>query len=161
VKTIELTDSQRQDIQSRRRQASGRRLFQRLSALLWVDQGRTREDTADLLGVSSRQVGDWLRIFRNHGLEELLTLHYQGDPGRLTPAQVERLQQEVATGVVHNALQVQTWISDTFGITYSATGVKDLLYRIGASYHKVSGFFLEGGPHQTAAVRHEVPAAPA
>jgi transposase len=160
MKTIELTDRQRQDIQARRRQAPDRRLFQRLSALLWIDQGRTREDTADRLGVSSRQVGDWLRIFRNHGLEELLTLHYQGDPGRLTPAQIERLKQEVATGLFHNALQVQTWIADTFGVTYSPTGVKDLLCRIGASYHKVSGFFLEGRPHETAAVRQEVPAAP-
>ena len=74
-------------------------------------------------------------------------------------AQIERLKQEVATGVFHNALQVQTWIADTLGVTYSPTGVKDLLSRIGASYHKVSGFFLEGGPPQAEAVRQEVPAA--
>jgi hypothetical protein len=46
-------------------------------------------------------------------------------------------------------------------VDYSATGVKDLLHRSGASYHKVSGFFLEGGSGQTEAVRQEVPAAPA
>jgi hypothetical protein len=28
------------------------------------------------VGVSTRQVGQWLRIFRNKGLEELCTLHY-------------------------------------------------------------------------------------
>jgi transposase len=161
MKTIELSAKQRQAIQQRRRQAGDRRIFQRLSALLWIDEGRTREEVADLLGVSSRQVGDWLRLFRNRGLDELCTLHYRGDPGRLRPAQVEQLKQEIAQGVFHNAEQVRAWIEDQFGVTYSPTGVKDLLHRIGASYHKVSGFFLEGGPEEAASVRAEVSAAPA
>jgi transposase len=161
MKTIELSAKQRQEIQERRRQAGDRRIFQRLSTLLWIDEGRTREEVADLLGVSSRQVGDWLRIFRNKGLDELCTLHSRGDPGRLRPARVERLEQESATGAFHNAEQVRAWIEEHFGIVYSATGVKDLLHRIGASYHKVSGFFLEGGPGQAAPVRSQVSAASA
>jgi transposase len=150
MKIIRLTAQQRQDISERRRQADDRRIFQRLSALLWIDEGRTREEVAELLGVSSRQVGDWLRIFRNKGPDELCTLHYRGDPGRLRPAQVERLRQEIAKGAFHNADQVRAWIEEQFGVAYSASGVKDLLHRIGASYHKVSGFFLEGGPGRAA-----------
>jgi transposase len=141
MKTIELSAKQRQEIQERRRLAGDRRIFQRLSTLLWIDEGRTREEVADLLGVTSRQVGDWLRIFRNKGLDELCTLHYRGDPGRLRPAQVEQLKQEIAKGVFHNTEHVRSWIKDHFGVTYSCSGVKDLLHRIGASYHKVSGFF--------------------
>jgi transposase len=141
VKTIQLTAQQRREISERRRQAQDRRIFQRLSAVLWSDAGRTREEVAELLGISTRQVGQWLRIFRNRGLEELCTLHYRGDPGRLSPAQVARLKHEIARGVFHNAEQVRTWIEETFGVSYSITGVKDLLGRIGASYHKVSGFF--------------------
>ncbi len=141
MKTIQLTRQQRNDISDRRRQAQDRRTYQRLSAVLWSDAGRTREEIAELVGVSSRQVGQWFRIFRNKGLDELCTLHYQGDPGRLRPAQVERLKQEISTGVFHNAEQVRTRVEATFGVAYSATGIKDLLRRIGASYHKVSGFF--------------------
>ena len=161
MKTIKLSVKQRQAIHERRRQAGDRRIYQRLSSLLWIDEGRTREEVAGLLGVSSRQVGDWLRIFRNKGLEELCTLHYRGDPGRLRPAQVERLKQEIATGVFHNAEQVRAWIEDQFGVAYSTSGVKDLMHRIGASYHKVSGFFLEGGPDEATAVRAQVSAASA
>jgi transposase len=161
MKTIELSAKQRQVIQERRRQASDRRIFQRPSALLWIDQGRTREEVADLLGVTSRQVGDWLRIFRNKGLDELCTLHYRGDPGRLRPARVEQLRQEIAEGGFHNAEQVRAWIEEYFGVRYSASGVQDLLHRIGASYHRVSGFFLEGGPGRAAAVRPQVSAAAA
>jgi transposase len=141
MKTIQLTPQQRNDLSERRRHAQDRRVYQRLSAVLWSADGRTREEIADLVGVSTRQVGQWLRIFRNKGLEELCTLHYQGDPGCLRPAQVERLKQEIATGAFHNAEQVRTWVLDTLGVADSISGIKDLLRRIGASYHKVSGFF--------------------
>src|SRR4051794_36151852 len=141
MKTIRLTPQQRQDISERRRQAQDRRIYQRLSAALWSDAGRSREEIAELVGVSTRQVGQWFRIFRNKGLDQLCTLHYRGDPGRLRPAQVERLKQEIATGVFHNAEQVRTWVLETLGVDYSTSGIKDLLRRIGASYHKVSGFF--------------------
>src|SRR3954466_12029478 len=105
MKTIRLTPQQRQNLSDRRRHAPDRRIYQRLSAVLWSDDGRTREEIAELLGVSTRQVGQWLRIFRNKGPDELSTLHYQGDPGRLGPAQVERIKQEIAKGVFHNAEQ--------------------------------------------------------
>jgi transposase len=141
MKTIQLTPQQRNDISERRRQAQDRRIYQRLSAVLWSDAGRTREEIAELVGVSTRQVGQWFRIFRNKGLEPLCTLHYQGDPGHLRPAQVQRLKQEIATGVFHNAEQVRTWVQGALGVDYSLSGIKDLLRRIGASYHKVSGFF--------------------
>ena len=161
MKTIELTPKQRREIQEQRRQASDRRIYQRLSTLLWIDDGRTREEVAALLGVTSRQVGDWLRIFRNKGLKELCTLHYRGDPGRLRPAQVEQLKPEIAKGVFHNVEQVRAWIEEHFGVSYTSSGVRDLMHRIGASYHKVSGSFLEGGPDQAASVRPQVSAASA
>jgi transposase len=141
MKTIRLTAQQRHEIKERRRQAQDRRIYQRLSAVLWSDAGRSREEIAELSGVSTRQVGQWLRIFRNKGLDALCTLHYRGDPGRLRPAQVERLKQEIAKGGFHNADQVRAWIEEQFGVAYSPSGVKDLLRRIGASYHRVSGFF--------------------
>src|SRR3954452_22842148 len=141
MKTIRLTPQQRKDISERRRHAPDRRIYQRLSAVLQSDDGRTREEIAQLTGASNRQVGQWFRIFRNKGLDQLCTLHYQGDPGRLGPAQVGQLKQEIAKGVFHNAEQIRNWIEANFGVSYSATGVKDLLRRIGASFHKVSGFF--------------------
>ncbi len=56
MKTIRLTPQQWQDIGERRRHAPDRRIYQRTSAVLWSDQGRSREEIADLLGVSTRQV---------------------------------------------------------------------------------------------------------
>src|SRR3954468_24384245 len=122
MKTVRLAPQQRKDISDRRRNAQDRRTYQRLSAVLWSDDGRTREEIAELLGVSTRQVGQWLRIFRNKGLDQLCTLHDQGDPGRLRPAQADQLKREIATGAFHNAEQVRTWVHDTPGVAYSVSG---------------------------------------
>src|SRR3954452_25404551 len=122
MKTIQLTPRQRNDISERRRNVQDRRVYQRPSAVLWSDDGRTREEIARLVGVSTRRVGQWFRIFRNKGLEELCTLHYQGDPGRLGPAQVKRITQEIETGVPHKADQIRTWIAPSPRVTGPASG---------------------------------------
>ncbi len=146
MKPIQLTSEQRQEIDRRRKASHDRRLYERLTAVLAVAAGRTRVDVADLLGVSLTQLGDWLRVFRNQGLEALCTLHNQGDPGNLTAAQVDQLKDEICSGRFRNSDQIRHWLEETFGVRYTSSGVKQLLKRIGASYHKVTGFLWKADP---------------
>jgi transposase len=101
-----LEASVRQEVVRRRRQTHDKRVAQRLSVLLWVDDGRPQRETAELLGVTTRQVRKWLRLFRSRVLDALCTLQYQGGQGKLQLAQVERLQVEVATGRFLTAQQI-------------------------------------------------------
>jgi transposase len=71
----------RKKIDKRRRKEKDARVHNRLSALLWLGQGRPVEEVADLLGVCPRTVRNWLELYRRGGLEALRTLDYQGDPG--------------------------------------------------------------------------------
>jgi len=98
MKSIHLDPQQRHELQRRRHQTHDRRLYERLSAVLWVADGKTRFEVADLLGRSVRQVAEWLRLLRNCGLDALCTLHYHGDPGSgrtLSDEQVASLQQTI------------------------------------------------------------------
>jgi transposase len=160
MKPIVLTTEQRKDLERRRKGTLDRRIYQRLTAVLAVAAGNTREEVAELLGVSLTQLSDWLRVFRNAGLEALCTLHNKGDPGKLTPHQVDQLKSQVSTGCFRNSDQIRHWIESTFAIQYSSTGVKELLKRIGVTYHKVSGFLWKGNPDKQRAfvkriVRHK------
>jgi transposase len=146
MKPIVLTDEQRKEIERRRKGTLDRRIYQRLTAVLAVAAGKTREEVAELLGMSLSQLGEWLRVYRNEGLDALCTLEYKGDPGKLAPHQVQRLKVEVGTGRFRNSDQVRHWLHETFGVTYSSSGVKDLLKRIGISYHKVTGFLWKADP---------------
>jgi transposase len=146
MKPTQLDPQQRQELQRRRRQTHDKRLYERLSAVLWVADGKTRCEVADLLGRSVRQVAEWLRLFRNRGLDALCTLHYQGDPGNLSAAQFERLRQEISTGRFRSSDQVCLWVEEALGVRYTASGIKGLLRRVGASYHKVTGFLWKADP---------------
>ena len=146
MKPIELTAKQRKEIEQRRKETLDRRIYQRLTAVLAIASGKSREEVAQLLGISLSQLGDWLRVFRNKGLDALCTLHYKGDPGKLTPHQVQQLKDEVAKGCFRNSDQIRHWLLETFSVTYSASGVKDLLKRVGISYHKVTGFLWKANP---------------
>src|SRR5260370_6771602 len=97
MKPIDLTAEQRKEIERRRKESVDRRVYQRLTAVLAVAAGKTREEVAELLGVSLSQLGEWLRVFRNDGLDSLCEIHNKGDPGNLTPQQVERLKAKVGT----------------------------------------------------------------
>ena len=143
---LTLEPQVRQEIERRRRTTHDKRIAQRLSAVLWVAEGRTQHEVADLLGVVERQVRKGLRTDRTKGLEALCTLHHRGDPGTLPPAQIERLKTEIATGRFLTAQQSVAWIDETFHVTSTPRGVRDLLPRIGVSSHKATGFFWKAHP---------------
>jgi transposase len=138
-----LDPQQRKVIARRRQQTRDYRLGMRLSTLLWRDDGKTESEIAHLLGVCERTVRNWLRLYRKKGLDTLCALHYKGDPGKLTSSPAEKLKAEIQTGRFRCARQVREWIQTTFGITYSLSGTKRLLQRLGCSFHKTTGFLFK------------------
>src|SRR4051794_24212908 len=146
MKPITLTAEQRKEVERRRKETLDRRVYQRLTAVLAVASGKSREEAAELLGVSLSQLGEWLRVFRNEGLDALCTLQYKGDPGNLTPYQVQQLKDQVAKGCFRNSDQIRHWLKLTFAVSYSSGGVKDMLKRVGVSYHKVTGSLWKADP---------------
>lgn len=143
---LTLEPQVRREIERRCRQTHDRRIAHRLDAVLWVAGGRVQGEVAELLDVTERQARTWLRLDRTRGLEALCTLHHQGDPGEPRPAQIERLQAAVATGRFLTAPQVGDGIDETFHVTSTPRGVRDLRPRIGVSDHKATGFFWKANP---------------
>ena len=74
MKPIVLTPQQRREIERRCKATLDRRVYQRLTAVLAAAKGNSREEAADLLGIGLSQLGEWLRVFRNNGLDGLCTL---------------------------------------------------------------------------------------
>ena len=141
--SFSLDAPQRTQIEQRRQQTRDYRLAMRLSALLWCDQGKTESAIAHLLGVCERTIRNWLRLYRQKGLEALCTLHYRSDPGELTSPQAEQLKVAIQTGLFRCARQVREWVKSTFGVVYSLSGTKRLLQRLGCSFHKATGFLFK------------------
>jgi transposase len=138
--SLQLDTIQRKKIEKRRQAERDMRIWRRLSALLWLNDGETAEEVARRLGVTARQIRKWLKTYSTQGLDGLCELHYRGRISQLKDAQVGELKQEIAKGQFHTARQIAEWIDQRFAVQYSESGVKELLKRIGVSYHKVTGF---------------------
>jgi transposase len=138
-----LDRSERKKIEERRRKERDTRLANRLSALLWLADGRSCEEVAQLLGVNPKTIKNWLKLYLRWGLEALCTLKYKGDRGELSSQQAQELKKEVEAGHFRCAAQAQKWIEDTFGVTYTVNGVRKLLNRLGCTYHKTSAFLFK------------------
>src|SRR6478736_2002716 len=116
MKPIVLTPEQRREIERRSRKNLDRRVYKSTTAVLTVAEGKGRDEVAHVLGIGLSQLRESLRISRNEGLDALCPLHYKGDPGKLTPSQVDRLRDEVSSGCFRNSDQIRHWILETFGV---------------------------------------------
>jgi hypothetical protein len=61
----------------------------------------------------------------------------------LTAAQQEQLQAQANTGRFKSAAMAQAFLRDTFQKTFSLSGVRKLLTRLGFSFHKASSFLFK------------------
>lgn len=141
-----LSQSERKKIEKRRDQESDKRIFRRLSALLGLDDGYSQEEVARFLGTTARTVRRWIKIYRKTGLDGLCVLGHEGRKCALTDAQLETLREEVEAGTFRAAKQARRWIADSFGVKYSLTTTKDLLRRLGATYHRTTPFLFKADP---------------
>ena len=71
MKPIVLTPEQHKEIARRRKETLDRRIYQRLTAVLAISAGKSRDEVAEWLGICLSQLGEWLRVFRNEGLDAL------------------------------------------------------------------------------------------
>jgi predicted transcriptional regulator len=65
--TFTLDNSQRKKISKLAKSSVNSKIHKRLLALLWIDQGKSIEEVADLLLVSARSVRNWLKLFKKKG----------------------------------------------------------------------------------------------
>ena len=111
------------------------RLRTRLHGLWLVRSGWQLNKAADVVGVHSRTVVEWMIWYRRGGVREVLS-HKQagrGSPCPLSAAQQRRLVEEVATGRFRTAGEIRDWIQSEYAVSYKPGSVYGLLKRLGCS----------------------------
>lgn len=143
-----LNRSERKKIEKRRNQESDKRIYRRLTALLGLDDGCSQEEVAHFLGVTSRTIRDWIKIYRKSGLDGLCVIAHEGRKCILTDEQLDSVSQQIDAGNFRSAKQARKWIADNFGVKYSESATKELLRRLGATYHRTTPFLFKADPEK-------------
>lgn len=143
-----LSRTERKKIEERRDQEFDKRIFRRLSALLALNDGHSQEEVARILGTTARNVRRWIKTYRSSGLDQLCTIAHEGRSCFLTEEQLETLKERIEAGSFRSAKQARQWIADNCGVKYSLSATKELLRRLGATYHRTTPFLFKADPQK-------------
>lgn len=93
--------------------------------LLKEDPARTLQEVAALLGRSYRTLQRWWSTYRHHGLPRLLQVSRGGGkkPVRIGQAGLEELQQRLQQNGFADLKEIQRFLKERFGESYSLSGV--------------------------------------
>ena len=124
-----------EELETRVRQERDWRRRQRLQALWLVRGGTAIAAAARLAGVGQRSLERWLGWYRQDGLAAVLDRvpghGAAGQPSRLNAAQQQALLTQTARGAFRTYDEARAWVEETFGVSYSYTGMSSVLARHG------------------------------
>jgi len=120
------------------------RMQERYLILIMVISGKEYEEIAELTGRSKGTIVNYVKAYREGGIEGLNMKPYKGRAPKLTPEQemeltqvlVEKTPKDVGFPAQMNwtAPIIRSFIKMKFGVEYSERGTRDLLYRLNFSF---------------------------
>ena len=113
-----------------------RRLADRVKAIVLLGTGWSASEVAQALLIDEKTVYNWLEKYQQGGKDELLTLCYSGKPCSLTEEQQKELAKHLDENTYRTSKEIRLYIKKKYNVSYSPTGVKELLHRLGFSYKK-------------------------
>ena len=112
----------------------------RIVAVRYLRLGHTVPEASDALGMSERQLRNWVHRYNAEGVAGLCDRPRPGQPPHLAFDQVERFKQRIRAGArpedgvcVLRGADVQRILQEEFKAEYSLPGVYFLLHRLGFS----------------------------
>ena len=129
-----LTDSERQALRALQKQRRDEAGYVKVTAVLLLDKGRPAPAVADDLGVDEASVYRYARAFAEQGLARYLATEPPGYWGLLTSAQLARLCRQLDAHLYTDCRQLVDWVACTCRVSYTVSGLTDLLHRLGYSY---------------------------
>lgn len=115
------------------------REYRRLRAVELFNNGMKAVRIAEVLGVTRGAVSQWLKRYREQGIDSLCHRVMQKRPAKLSDSQIERLKAMLSqgaedfgySGAVWTARRIRELIEIKFGVKYTVRHVQRLMKKCG------------------------------
>ena len=149
-KLFTLTRSQRDTLERRYKQTNERRIAERIQAILLLDAGHNREQTARILHVNAKTITRWVKLFVRVDLDTFCTLQSGGNDAALSDAQQLHLVAWLDEQV-RSTKEAIAWVEQAFQVSYTESGMRKLLQRLDYRYKKPAQVPAKADPAAQAA----------
>lgn len=136
IRQLMLSNEEKQELKKRYQETNSRRWQERIQCILLKGQGLTLEAISEVIPYNINTISQWIRAYAENGLEGICVWQYQGSPHHLTSEQQAELKTEVSQKQYTRVQDVVCWVQETFEISYSEDGMRELLHNLGFSYQK-------------------------
>ena len=128
----ELIQESTTQLRALEKQQRTSKLKDRVRFLRYLKEGSatTQTQAGSLIGLQQRQSQNLWRIYKQDGIQTLLTTRYQGTVGKLSYYQISALRAYLKTDQAASLLQVQTWLKHSFDVDYTLGGISMLFKRL-------------------------------
>ncbi len=132
-----LSQEDRTKVEAMRRKTRDKKEHVRLSVLIMLDSGYSREVIAESQGIDTDTVTNYKHKYEQQGLQAYLQDNYVAYQGLLSGQQLSDLNAHVQAGVLATARQVGDWVAQQWQLDYSDSAIRAILSKLDFVHKKV------------------------
>lgn len=163
---IQLPDPEARSLELEFRQATDRKLRDRLQIVLMAHRGRKHQEIAADLGITPRTVRRWLNRYLELGLAGLRPRKAKGAEAKVPTELAEEVRRWVIEGPAKQGLDRANWthaelaehLFRTHGIRASRSAMQRFCQKLGIRVYRPTYRFLRGDPEEQAKAREDLAA---
>jgi len=161
---IQLPDAEAQRLEQAFRQATDRKLLDRLQIIRLAHRGRKHQEIAADLAITPRTVQRWLNAYLEGGLDALKPRKAKGQAPAIPAELAEEIRRWVIDGPTAQGLDRANWthaeladhLRKTRGISASRSAMQRFCRKAGIRLYRPTYRFLRGDPVKQAEAREEL-----
>jgi len=134
--TMKLSQEERNKIKQLHRNCKQRKHADKLKAILMLDDGFSCVDVGKILLLDDDTVRGYRNTYLSQGASSLLTDNNKGNVSFLNSKQLDTLEKHITANTYMDSKGIVAWIEKEFKISYSCSGINELLKRIDFVYKK-------------------------
>jgi transposase len=136
MKDYTLSNKQIAELEQKHRQLKDKHQADRIKAVLALAKGWTPTQVAEILLFDERTSRLLFERYQLDGIAGLTENHHPGAASNLNDKQLRQLDRYLQDHLLSHGKAVIAYIRKQYGVTYSLSGVTELLHRLGFSYKK-------------------------
>ncbi len=119
----------------------------RIRCIIYWGKGWSWKNIKEALFISDATIKSYIDKYKMGGIDELLTLRYEGNNNKLTKEQEDNIKNYIKSRYALNTEDVCKYVRDTFGIHYTINGMTKTLLRLGFTYKEIDKESFEIDPY--------------
>ena len=133
---IQLNQAELKALRLAHRSCRDKRSAYRLNAVILLGSGWTVQEVTDALLIDDGTLRKYVSDYQTGGIDQLLATHYQGGLSYLSDQEKQTFTAHLGDHTYSTTQGVIRYVAKQYGVTYSVSGVTDLLHTLGFSYKK-------------------------